>query len=60
MNLFENIHKDGKLHSSKIVLKGECRLELQRGRRPHAKLRWAWIGNRLLFLAFITSNKNGQ
>jgi len=32
MNLFENIHKDGTNISSNIVQKGECRLELQRGR----------------------------
>ncbi len=60
MNLFEIIHKDGTFVSSKIVQKGECRLELQRGRRPHAKLSWAWIGNRYVFLTFITFNKNGQ
>jgi len=45
MNLFEIIHKDGTLLSSKIVQKGKCRLELQIGKRPDAKFRWAWIGN---------------
>jgi hypothetical protein len=60
MNLFEIIHKYGTLPFSKIVRKRECRLELQRGRRPRAKLRWTSIGNRHVFLAFITSNKNGQ